>query len=77
LGDERYFGTITTGKEKAFFITDPTCTTLKRVEVGAKKPLFSIAMVGTDARAPESVVIRHHTFNMVINLKKIERHVTD
>jgi hypothetical protein len=77
MGDERYFGTSTRGKEKAFFVTDKSCTTLKRMEVGFKKPLFSIVTAGIDAAAPESVVITHHTFNMVINLKKMDRHVAE
>jgi len=77
LGNERYFGAPTTGKEKAFFVVDQSCSKLMRLEVGSKKPLFSVFTYGADPSAPDSAAIEHHTFNMVINLKKIERHVTE
>ncbi|RAW00152.1 hypothetical protein [Pseudochryseolinea flava] len=77
LGDESFYGVTTIGEERAFFVTDDACSVLKRVEVGSKKPLFSIVSSGASPREPETIAIQHHTFNMVINLKKITRHVTE
>lgn len=75
--NEYYFGVTTRGKEKAFFVTDQSCSILKRMEVGSKKPLFSIITSGSTMMEPDSATIKHHTFNMVINLKKITRHVAE
>jgi hypothetical protein len=77
LAEEKYVESITKRKERFFFVTDSDCAYVKRLEVGTKKPMFSILMEGQDVRSPEGVVITHHTFNMVINLKKVKRHVSE
>lgn len=77
LSGEYYFGVTMPGKEKVFFVTDQPCSMLKRVEVGSRKPLFSIVTAGSIATEPDSAMIKHHTFNMVINLKKIVHHVAE
>ena len=72
LNDELYFA-APQKKETAYFITDPDCSTLLRLErASSRKRLVSITFEG-DAKAPEAAVIRHHTFEMVITLRKIEK----
>lgn len=72
LNDELYFG-VTQKKETAYFITGKDCGTLLRLELSSpRKKKVTISLDG-DSRDPDSVVIRHHTFDMVITLKKIEK----
>jgi hypothetical protein len=68
-----YYG-VEKGQERYFLVTDKECNGLNRLEVGSKrKPKLTIETTGNDLRAPETVVIHHETFNMVINLKKVIR----
>jgi hypothetical protein len=72
MNSELYFGT-TQKKETSYFITDMDCSTLLRLEIGsARKRKVSITFEG-DAANPASAVIRHHTFDMVITLRKFEK----
>jgi hypothetical protein len=57
----------------AYFITDMECASLRRLEWGSKgKRKVSILVSGAYDQ-PAALEIRHHTFDMVINLKKIEK----
>jgi hypothetical protein len=70
---ERYFGSPQK-KETAYFITGADCASLRRIELGSKrKKKVTVEMWGSDRTAPDSVKVKHYTFNMVIGLKKIER----
>jgi hypothetical protein len=67
-GDEVYFESQFQ-KSRWFYVADKSCV-LKRLEMGGKKRNFSIVMHG-DPKSPENITITHHTFDMVIDLKKI------
>jgi hypothetical protein len=57
----------------AYFITDRECASLRRLEWASNgKKKVSILVSGAYDQ-PAALEIRHHTFDMVINLKKIER----
>jgi hypothetical protein len=69
----RYMG-VEQKKETAYFITDADCASLQRLELGSKrKQKVTVARWGRDDKAPDSLKIQYHTFNMVILLKKLER----
>jgi hypothetical protein len=71
--DGEVFYGVNQKKRTAYFITDPECASLRRLELGSKrKSLVSIDLDG-NRFMPDKIVIRHHSFDMVINLKKIER----
>lgn len=75
-GNEFFFGAAQK-KETAYFITDKDCASLQRLELGsARKRKVSITFTGVTSR-PETIQIRHHTFDMVMNLHLIERNVTE
>ena len=72
--DEIFYG-VPQKKETAYFITDRDCASLRRIELGTKrKRKVTVGLYGGDIREPDSVQVKHHTFNMLINLKKLERH---
>jgi hypothetical protein len=72
-GNEVFYG-FPQKKETAYFITGPDCASLRRMEMGSKrKRKVSVVLSGDDLRHPDSVRLTHHTFDMVMNLKKIER----
>jgi hypothetical protein len=69
--DEVYFA-AKSGKETAYYVSDKNCK-LKRIEMGSdRKKKFSIVKKG-NVHAPENITITHYTFDMVIDLKKIEK----
>jgi hypothetical protein len=71
--NELFFGSAEK-KRVAYFITDPDCASLQRLELRSKdKRMVSVSMQGNDPKLPESVSIQHHTFSMTIGLKKIQR----
>jgi hypothetical protein len=75
-GNEMYFGTKAEG-DIAYFITDRNCGALLRLESGSKhKRKFSIIFDGKTVNSPDNIAINHHTFDMVINLKKLEKDVS-
>jgi hypothetical protein len=70
LNDEWYHG-VTEKSEFYYFITDRECGSLQRLEMGsARKQKVTIHVAGEPSN-PETVEIRHHTFDMVISLKRI------
>jgi hypothetical protein len=70
---EKYIG-VAEKKEMHYIISDGNCSALRRLETGSKrKRKLTIALNGNDMRKPDSIVLQHHTFEMKIELKKIER----
>jgi len=70
---EVYYG-ASQKKETAYFITTPDCASLRRMELGSRrKKKVTVSLWGNDLSAPDSIQVKHYTFNMVIGLKKIER----
>ena len=71
--DERFFG-HRQKNETVYFITDKECASLQRFEVGSRrKRKVSVRFGGVRGTDANSIRIDHHTFEMVINLKKIIR----
>jgi hypothetical protein len=63
------------GKRRDFIISDKNCQLLRLEEGSKRKRLFSILINGTDSTRPDNITINHHTFDMVIVLKRIEKNV--
>lgn len=71
--NEIYFG-VSQKKETAYVITDLDCASLRRLEIGStRKRKVAVILKGADLTLPDSVEVKHFTFNMVITLKKLER----
>jgi hypothetical protein len=71
--NEEIFFAAKQKSEIAYFITDRDCASLRRLELASKrKKKVSIHIKGNRSE-PETIEIRHHTFDMIISLKKIER----
>lgn len=63
-----------TGKsETDYFITDKDCASLLRIEKASKKKLKTTVTRIGDEQIPDSVFLKHYTFNMTIALKKLKR----
>jgi hypothetical protein len=76
LGNEIFFG-VSQKKETAYFITDRDCASLQRLELGSRrKRKVTVTITGVPEK-PEAIQIRHHTFDMVMNLHLIERNATE
>jgi hypothetical protein len=74
-GKERYFGVLR-DSEIIYFTTTQDCSALGRLEIGSKrKRKVSITRQGTDSLSPEIITISHFTFDMTINLKRINQNV--
>lgn len=72
-GDEVYFG-VSQKNESYYFITSKDCASLHRMERGSdRKKVVSIELPGTGYPRPSALVLQHHTFDMQINLNRIER----
>jgi hypothetical protein len=72
-GAEIYHG-VTKNKETHYFITDKDCSSLLRVEsASGQKKMVSLLFYGPDQELPDSVKLQHHTFDMQIGLRKINR----
>lgn len=72
--NEQYFGVSSNG-ERSFIVTDKSCN-YRRLEQGSeKKRLFSIITKG-ERKSPDLITITHYTFDMAIELKRIEKDAT-
>lgn len=72
-GKEIFFGTVQKN-ETYYFITDKDCASLLRIESGSdKKRKVTVRSYGRNRQQPDSIHLQHHTFDMKIILKKIER----
>jgi hypothetical protein len=73
MDGEKYFG-VSEKNENHYFITGMDCSSLHRLESASKKKKkLTIGMVGSDLQKPDSITLKHHTFAMKINLKKLIR----
>ena len=71
--DERYFA-VDEKNETAYFITSKDCASLRRLELGNKRrATVSITFPGSSYPAPDSIVLRHHTFDLRVNLVRIKK----
>lgn len=60
------------GRTLYYYIADHECTRLRRLESGTRrKRMVSVEFSGEAWPTPSEVVIRHHTFPMVMILKKM------
>ena len=70
---ESYFKFMS-GKEEAYYITDPDCNRLVRIEGAAKKKKkVIINLSGGQGAMPDSIYIAHQLFDFNISLKKLIR----
>lgn len=61
-------------KETDYFITDKDCASLLRIEKASKrKKKMEVLLIGDQQKAPDSVYLKHFTFDMQIALKKLQR----
>src|SRR5688500_13736775 len=73
LENDLFYG-VKQKKEMAYFITSKDCASLRRLEWGSsRKRLVSVEMKGENHHAPDSIEIKHHTFNMQIKLIRFEK----
>ncbi len=68
------FYAVTRKKETDYFITDKECANLLRIEkVSKRKKKVEVTLKGEKNSPPDSVHLKHFTFDMQINLKKLQR----
>lgn len=61
-------------KETDYFITDKDCASLLRIEKASKRTKkVEVLLIGNQQHVPDSVYLKHFTFNMQIALKKLQR----
>lgn len=71
--DDRIYYGAKEGNEMFYFVTDRKCREIQRFEIGSRrKRMVSIKIKEEGLQRPEEIVIQHHTFNMVINLRKLD-----
>ena len=71
--DELYFG-VSKKNETAYFITSKDCAYLRRLEWGsARKRKVSILFPGSSFPSPDKVILKHFTFDMQIELTRIQK----
>jgi hypothetical protein len=58
---------------RAFIVTDAACSSIKRLESGSKRSRKVSILLRGEYFQPGDIKIDHHTFDMTIGLKKIER----
>ncbi|HZG23523.1 MAG TPA: hypothetical protein VEZ17_03025, partial [Chitinophagaceae bacterium] len=62
------------GKEYNYYITDPGCSQLERIEKTSKRKIkVSVIMKNYRNGVPDTIGITHHNFNFNIGLKLLER----
>lgn len=73
LEDDLFYG-VKQKNETAYFITSKDCASLRRLEWGStRKRMVTAALKGENHHAPDSIEIKHHTFNMQIKLIRFEK----
>ena len=70
---ESYYHVFADGKDHYYYVTDSTCSRLRRMERGSrrKKVMEAIMTTGND-RMPDTIGIRHNNFSFDIGLKRLE-----
>lgn len=72
--DNEIFYALQGKKETDYFITDKDCASLLRIEKTSKhKKKVEVFLIGKQQQSPDSVHLKHFTFDMQINLKKLQR----
>lgn len=72
--NDEVFYALAGKKETDYFITDKDCASLLRVEKGSKRTKkVEVKSWGAQQQAPDSIHLKHFTFDMQIGLKKIQR----
>ena len=74
-GDSNYYYTFPWGKDHYYYITDPGCKELLRMERGNKRKKV-VEAVAKDYKEgiPDSIHIRHTGFEFEIGLKRINNY---
>lgn len=71
--DSVYFG-IRDGGKILYYIASPNCDDLSRIESGSKrKRVSSLVRYGDKNARPDSLILNHHTFDMKLVLRKLEK----
>jgi hypothetical protein len=66
------------GKETAYFIIGKDCGSLKEFQLGSRRKRKTSVVYFGKVTSPDSIYLKHHTFNMDIKLRKLpENHVTE
>jgi hypothetical protein len=66
------------GKETAYFIIGKDCGSLKEFQLGSRRKRKTSVVYFGEVTSPDSIFLKHHTFNMDIKLRKLpENHVTE
>jgi len=74
MRNDELFYALPGKKETDYFITDKDCASLLRIEKASKrKKKTEVFMHRVQGQAPDSVFLKHFTFNMQITLKKLQR----
>lgn len=62
--------------EKIYFIVNPDCASHGNMEIGSKrKKKVSVSLSGKERTQPDSILITHYTFDMIIRLTKFDKDV--
>lgn len=70
--DSNYYHTFPRGKDHYYYITDPGCNQLLRMERGSKRKKVSEAVaMNYQGGVPDSIHVRHTGFEFEIALKRI------
>ena len=73
MDEETYVGAVNES-ERWYFVTTADCSTLQGLELGSgRKRKVLITLSGADMENPVQIAIRHFTFDMSINLARIEK----
>ncbi|MCO5237401.1 MAG: hypothetical protein M9933_14140 [Chitinophagaceae bacterium] len=71
--NDDFYRVFPDGKDFYYYITDSSCTELRRMERGSRKKKVMQAMVFPGGNGmPDSIGIQHYNFNFNIGLKRIE-----
>lgn len=71
---DEFFYAYNGKRGKDYFITDKDCASLLRIEKASKRAkMTEIRLIGIQQGAPDSVYLKHFTFDMQITLKKLQR----
>lgn len=74
VSNNEIFYALPRKKETDYFITDKECATLLRIEkLSKRKKMVEVVLVGEKHQSPDTVHLKHFTFDMQISLKKIHR----
>ena len=73
-GNNEVFMGTTVGKEETYYVTDSSCTHLKRIEdVNKGKLKVQINLTELNKGMPDSIYIDHKNYEFNISLKQIQQ----